>query len=208
MTKKLLATLFLSIIIVSFLGGQSLAELSKKEKERRASLKDKGTVVTNDALGKVKKKPAVSTGQAAKTDEEVQVGNPEVAAETATPPEGEDARAQQAPPDAEQTPSEQVPPADQESALTDQQFNAMKTELEDQRNRAQELVDYLTMRMNALWQQFYNMDSMGTRDKVQLEISETYYELLKAQESQVRAEEELNSFVSRPRPKEILLLQL
>ncbi len=84
-------------------------------------------------------------------------------------------------------------------SFTDQQFNAEKTLLEDQLNKAQELVDLLTMKMNALWQQFYNMDNMETRDKIQLEISETYNKLLKAQEGQVRAEEELNNYVSRPR---------
>jgi hypothetical protein len=52
--------------------------------------------------------------------------------------------------------------------------------------------------MKALWQQFYNMDTMGTRDKVQLEISETNDRLLKAREDMARAEEELNNYVSRP----------
>jgi len=200
MTKKILAALFLPLLIVSFLSAQSLAELSKKEKERRAALKGKGTVVTNDDLGKVKKKPAVSSGQPAKTGEEGQAENPEAAVETVTPPEGENAQPQQAsPPGVEQTPPEQAPPAGQEPVLTDQQINAEKTLLEDQLNKANELVDLLTMKMNILWQQFYNMDNMGTRDKIQLEISETYDKLLKAQEGQVRAEEELNNYVSRPR---------
>jgi vacuolar-type H+-ATPase subunit D/Vma8 len=66
-------------------------------------------------------------------------------------------------------------------------------------NRARELVDLLTMKMNALWQQFYNMDNMETRDKVQLEISETYNKLLDAEAARLRAEEELNNFASRPR---------
>jgi hypothetical protein len=198
MNKKILAVLFLPLLMVSFLSAQSLAELSKKEKERRAALKGKGTVVTNDDLGKVKKKPAVSAGQPAKTGEEDQAENPE-AAETTTPPEGENGQTQPAPPGAEQMPPEQAPPAGQEPVLTDQQFNAEKTLLEDQLNKAKELVDLLTMKMNVLWQQFYNMDNMETRDKVQLEISETYSKLLKAQEGQVRAEEELNNYVSRPR---------
>jgi len=60
-------------------------------------------------------------------------------------------------------------------------------------------VDLLTMKMNVLWQQFYNMDNMETQDKVRLEIGETYNKLLEAQEGQVRAEEELNNYMSRPR---------
>jgi len=200
MNKKILAVLFLPLLMVSFLSAQSLAELSKKEKERRAAAKGKTTIVTNDDLGKIKKKPAVSSGQPAKTGEEGQVENPEAAVKTMTPPEGENAQPQQAtPPGVEQTPPDQAPPSDQEPVLTDEQFNAEKTKLEDQLNKAQELVDLLTMKMNVLWQQFYNMDNMETQDKVRLEIGETYNKLLEAQEGQVRAEEELNNYMSRPR---------
>jgi len=189
MIKKILAGLFLPLFLVSFLSPQSLAELSKKEKERRAALKGKGKgkVVTNDDLSKVKKKPGVTTVEPAKTAEEAQAQNPEDSTETATPPEGEI------------TQEEQSPPAVEEPVPTDFQVNAERTQLQDQLNRARELVDLLTMKMNALWQQFYNMDNMETRDKVQLEISETYNKLLDADAARLRAEEELNSFASRPR---------
>ncbi len=74
--------------------------------------------------------------------------------------------------------------------------------LEDKWNRAQELVDLLTMKMNALWQQFYSLDDMTAKESIQLQIGETYEKLLKAQEEEGVAREELNAFVSRtPREK-------
>jgi len=186
MTKKILAALFLPLLMVSFLSAQSLAELSKKERERRAAAKGKTTVVTNDDLSKVKKKPAVSAGQPAATGEENLAENPE-AAEATTPP---------APPGAEQMPSDEAPPACQEPVLTDQQFNARKTELEDQWNRAQEMVDLLTMKMNGLWQEFYSLDDMTARDRIQQQISENYEKLLKAQQDEAKAREELDAFIA------------
>lgn len=186
MTKKILAALFLPLLMVSFLSAQSLAELSKKERERRAAAKGKTTIVTNDDLGKIKKKPAVSAGQPAKTGEENLAENPE-AAEATTPP---------APPGAEQMPPEEAPPAGQEPVLTDQQFNARKTELEDQWNRAQEMVDLLTMKMNGLWQEFYSLDDMTARDRIQQQISENYEKLLKAQQDEAKTREELDAFIA------------
>ena len=197
MNKKILAVLFLPLLMVSFLNAQSLVEVSKKERERRAAAKGKTTVVTNDDLGKIKKKPAVSSGQPAKTGEEDQAENPEAAVEIVTPPEGENAQPQQAtPPGVEQTPPEQAPLSDQEPVLTDEQFNARKTELEDRWNRAQEMVDLLTMKMNGLWQEFYSLDDMTARDRIQQQISENYEKLLKAQQDEVAAKEELDAFIA------------
>ena len=202
MNKKTLALLFLPLLIVSFIGAQSLVELSKKERERRAAAKGKTTVVTNDDLSKVKKKPAVSAGEPALTVEEVQAENP-AATETATPPV-EDL----AVPVNEQPPSITISPAERGNAdnlserppaIPEGDYEQTKISLEEKLSVAKDMVDLLTTKMNALWQQFYNMDTMETQDIIQLEISETYNKLLKAQEGQVRAEEELNDFVSRPR---------
>jgi hypothetical protein len=63
--KKVLVSLFLPLLMASFLQSQSLADLAKKEKERRAALKGKGASVTTSAdLAKVKRRPAVeASGQ-------------------------------------------------------------------------------------------------------------------------------------------------
>jgi len=196
MTKKILAALFLPLLMVSFLSAQSLAELSKKEKERRATAKGKTTVVTNADLAKVKKKPAVSSSESAKTEEEVQAENPEAVDETVTPPEAENAQGQELAPGAEQTPPEEAPSTDQEPVLTDQEFDARKSELEDKWNRALEMVDLLTMKMNGLWQEFYSLDDMTARDRIQQQISENYEKLLKAQQDETKAREELDAFIA------------
>ena len=58
--RKIAALVFFPLLIVSFLHSQSVVELAKKEKERRAALKGKKSpVITNIDLLKVKKKPAV-----------------------------------------------------------------------------------------------------------------------------------------------------
>jgi hypothetical protein len=197
MTKRIFAALFCPLVIVSLVGAQSLAELSRKEKERRAALKGKVTVVTNDDLGNVKKQSAITmtqTGTAAEEGQGAQSTEPSVK-RPSTPTDGRppfninsaavrgDARASSA-----------ISPA-----MSDGESQQTRMQLEESLSAAGEAVDLLTTKMKALWQQFYNMDTMGTRDKVQLEISETNEKLLKAQEDKARAEEELNNYLSRPR---------
>jgi len=61
--KKLILTVFMLFLSASLLSSQSVVELAKKEKERRAALIAKGikrTVVTNAALIKLKRLPKVS----------------------------------------------------------------------------------------------------------------------------------------------------
>ena len=193
MTKKILAALFLPLLVVSFLSAQSLAELSKKEKERRAALKGKhGPVVTNEDLGKMKKKPAVTTVEPAKTGEETQAENPEDPAETATPP-GE--AATDSPGGADAVRAGPRPIRNRPSPIS--RFNATKTELEDQWNRAQEMVDLLTMKMNALWQQFYSMDDMerGTRSSSRSARPTTSCSEPRKKSSRLRTEEGSNEIL-------------
>jgi hypothetical protein len=197
MNKKALIVWLLLFLMVSFLGAQSLAELSKKEQERRAALKSKATVVTNNDLGKVKKQPAVILGQSETAAEEVQ-------GDQTTAPSSESPRAAANPrppfnivlPGAsenDKTPSATRPATSAEEA------QETKTALEENLAKAEEMVDLLTTKLNALWQQFYNMDDMGRRDKVQLEIGEMNNRLSKARADQARAEKELKNYVSRAR---------
>jgi hypothetical protein len=185
MTKKISCAFFLPLFIVFFLGAQSLAELSKKEKERRAAHKGKVTVVTNDDLANVKKKPAITITQTGTAAEESQGAATDARPpfNTISPAASDDASS-----------SSTTPPA-----MSEGEYQRTKTALEENLSVASERVDSLTVRMNALRQQFYNMNTMGTQDKVQLDLSETYNQLLKAQEDKARAEEELKNHLSRPR---------
>ena len=199
MTKKIFVAFFLFLLGMSFLSAQSLAEASKKEKERRAALKGKQTVVTNADLGKTKKKAAMTESVPEMPAEEL---------EGAAPPDGEQAPAEdsapgepspgETPPAAVETPPEAAPPAAQGAPpLSVEEFSQRKTELEDTWNKAQEMVELLTMKMNGLWQEFYSLDDMTARDKIQQQISETYEKLLKVQQDETKAREELDTFIAR-----------
>jgi hypothetical protein len=184
--KRVWAVFLLPLLAVSFLGAQSLADLSKKEKERRASVKGKKIIITNDDLAKVKKKASVivaqteaAPGESDQADHQRATGNAPAAAS-------------RAPFTVQAATSGKAPLSEGEQGQT-------KEALKERWATAQEMVDLLTMKMNALWQKFYNMDDMSTRDSIQLQISETYQKLLKAQEDEAKAKEELETFLSNTR---------
>jgi hypothetical protein len=52
------------------------------------------------------------------------------------------------------------------------------------------------MKMNGLWQEYYSMDDMAPRDKIQKEISETSIKLEEAREREAKAKEELDRFLA------------
>ncbi|MCP2605249.1 hypothetical protein NLC29_03750, partial [Candidatus Aminicenantes bacterium AH-873-B07] len=70
-----------------------------------------------------------------------------------------------------------------------------KEEYEQRWKKAKEYVELLTLKMNGLWQEFYSMDDMTSRDKIQREISETYQKLLRAQQEEARTKKELEKFL-------------
>lgn len=197
MTKKISLAFVLFLVGVSFLSAQSLAEASKKEKERRAALKGKQTVITNADLGKNKKKAAMTESAPERPAEEAVIDE----AEGAVPPAGEEAQApvaEQGEAPAGETPPEAAPPTEEaEPSLGLEEFNVRRAELEDVLNKAQEMVDLLTMKMNGLWQEFYSLDDMTARDKIQQQISDNYEKLLKAQQDATKAQEDLDTFIAK-----------
>jgi hypothetical protein len=58
-------------------------------------------------------------------------------------------------------------------------------------------VELLTLKMSSLWQEYYALDNMTTRDSIQQSISETFIKLEKAQEEEVKARQELEKFLGR-----------
>ncbi|MQY61652.1 hypothetical protein GH153_07455, partial [bacterium] len=59
--KKIITITFFLMLLVNFLCSQSVVELAKKEKERRAKLKGKtAVVVTNNDLRNLRRGPALS----------------------------------------------------------------------------------------------------------------------------------------------------
>ena len=155
--KKSWLFIICSLALASLLCSQSLVELSKKEKERRAKLlKQKTVVITNENISKYKKNPAVITKSDPAAENRPQ---PKVEAESENParPEGE------------------VPEV--KTLVPKENPDELQKNLE----KAQEYVELLTLKMNALWQEFYSLDDMTSRDSIQQQIDSTNKKLLKAQ---------------------------
>lgn len=195
-----LAALFFPLLLVSFLQSQSLADLAKKEKERRAAVKGKAiTVVTTADLAKVKKRPAVEAGNQEQAAEEgteaAQAGAVEgQAQEGATPPAtaGQTVAAgAQAGKAAEETPPAENP------APTAQDIQKKQNELAETAQQKADMVDLLTTKMNSLYQEFYGLDNLKSREMVQLQISDTYDKLLKAETESTKAKKDLEDFLAR-----------
>jgi len=186
--KRLVAFLFLPLVLASFLQSQSLADLAKKEKARRAALKGKGAaVVTTADLTKVKKRPAVeSSGQEQATEAGAEAVEGQ-AKEGVTPPAtGAEA----------EKPAEETPPAEA-APQSAQDVQKKQNELAEIAQQKAEMVDLLTIKMNALYQEFYGLDNLKSREMVQLQISDTYDKLLKAETESAKAKKDLEDFLAQ-----------
>jgi hypothetical protein len=200
--KKILVSLFLPLVLASFLQSQSLAELAKKEKERRAALKGKGATVTTSAdLAKVKRRPAVESAGQEQTAEEAaaQAGQADVTAQQGeTPPAAGQpavtaaAAAEEAKAAAEKLAAE-TPPGET-PAMSEKDFRAKQAELGEASKQKQEMFDLLTLKLNSLYQEFYGLDNMKSREILQIQISDTYDKLLKAETDAKKAVKDLEDF--------------
>lgn len=174
--KNCLIFIFVFLLLSSLLCSQSLIEIAKKERERRASLKGKKvTVVTNADLAKLKKKAAIEIPRAHLVPETEESKAPDVSAPL---PE---------------TPEQAFPPE-----LQPESANAtnLKT-LQERYEKAKEYVELLTLKMGALWQQFYSLGDMTSKDSIQQAIGETFLKLERAQEDETKARQELEKFLSQ-----------
>jgi hypothetical protein len=162
------------LLLSSFLLSQSLVEIAQKEKERRAALKGKKTVVvTNADLAKVRRKPAVESAASPPAEapkESVPVAPP-------APP---------AP--AEPKPAE--PPVSDGSPPAPVPLPAGVQELQERWNKAKEYVELLTLKMGALWQEFNGVRDPIAKEGVRQAITETYAKLQTAQEEETKARQE------------------
>ncbi|MDH4197474.1 MAG: hypothetical protein OEW05_08720 [Candidatus Aminicenantes bacterium] len=178
--RKVGVFFFLPFLLAGYLQSQSVAELAQKEKERRESLKGKkGILITNAVLASSKKKAAVTV--------EEPVGTVVQEGETAAPPETAGEQAQ----------GEQAQPAAEEEFISESEFRVFKSNYENAWKDNQRGVDDLTQRMNELWQSYYSMNDMTSRDLIQQRIAETYQALLKAQEDVVKYKADFDAFIAK-----------
>ena len=186
--------LFLIVAVLALacaLSAQSLAELSKREKARRESLKgERAAVVTNVDLLRVKKTTAV------------EVVPPEAEGDIVL--EGEEPPVSEAPglsegqaviePSGSGAPAGRriVPRVGADGPVITADANRDLIEpggtLEAQLAAAKEMVDLLTTKMNALRQQFEYQDAMVPGYVIQKQLDDTNQRLLKAQAQMARIE--------------------
>jgi hypothetical protein len=155
---KLTTTLILPLLCVGLLQAQSLAELAKKEKERRAKLQGKKSiVVTNEDLKKMDFKPGLISRPLLERENsatERQASSP--AAKVKKPPQAKSAPL--------------VDNIDQEG------LPAAVIELEEKWKRANDTVGFLNLKLGSLWQQYYSGAAVSL-DLLQGKIGLTYLEL-------------------------------
>jgi hypothetical protein len=190
------ALIFLTVLgLTVSLGAQSVVELAKREKERRESLKGRhAVVVKNHDLLRVKKLPAV----------EVAIPFQEGTEGALAEDQGTDTAAllsddaQSVRPSGSGAPSGRRitprvaaagPALMGDGAATDQATSSGT--LDAQLKAADELVDLLTTKMNALRQQFEFQDAMVPGSVIQEQMAETNQRLIKAQAQQARIQAEL-----------------
>jgi hypothetical protein len=197
---RILTVIVLPLVLISFLWSQDLTEAAKKEKARREAIKKKVTVITNAELESVKKKPSV------------QVENPDQPAEPEAPPAdqaeaGNAAAANQAAENTDRgepsTAGDNVPKivpevnTSQKATATPMQQaqESQKSALETKWLKAKEYADLLELKMNGLWQDFYNMDDMTPKDQIQQQIADTFDKYQKAREDETKAKEALDKYL-------------
>ncbi len=200
--KKILASLFLPLLLATFLQSQSLADLAKKEKERRAALKGKATMVTSADVAKVKKRPAVeaTAGQAA-VEGEAQAGEAAPPAQQVAAPPVEGQQAAEAAAAPEKAAAEEAS-AEDEAAKSAAEIQKKQKELADLAQEKIEMVELLNLKLNALYQEFQGLDNIKSREMIQLQISDTYDKLLKAETESAKAQKGLEDFLANIKKKE------
>jgi hypothetical protein len=175
---KRIAVLSVCLVLIGSLYGQSVVELSRREKARREGLKGRAArVVMNADLAALQKLPAATT--------------PETAAAKPETPN----RPNQTPADA--TREDMSPAVAPNGPLLYNPADADSFKsggnLEARLKAAHEEVNRLTTQMNLLMQQINILNTMTPRGVYQQQIDETYQKLLKAQDEEAKLKAELNA---------------
>ncbi len=172
-TKRFAATVIIPFICVAFLSSQSLVEVAKKEKERRARIKKKSTkVVTNTDLRKRNKSSRVRV------------------------PSEQVIKAKEIKPESKIGPEKKLEnPQLKKDVVKEESANIERLELKLE--KAEERVELLLQKMNDLWQKYNNPGDMTPKYRVQSEIAQTYLMLQKAQKDAAGVKIEWDAAMSK-----------
>lgn len=167
--KKIIIGISLPLLLSSILLSQSIVEVAKKERERRARLKGlNAVVVTNADLGKVRKRVALDTSRI-------------VIPPSASTPPGRSTDVDTAEP-APSKPGLRNPNID-----TQEPGQSSVEQAEADYYKAREYTQLLTVKLRGLWQDYYNMDDMTDRNLIQKQIAETSLQIEQAQKDEAIA---------------------
>lgn len=181
--KKIIIGISLPLFLSSILFSQSITEVAKKERERRARLKGlKAVVVTNADLGKIRKRPAMDTSSI-------------VVYQSAPTPPGKSSEMDKAEPS-------QSGAAQQDPNIDRQEPGQSSIEqAEAKYYQAREYTQLLTIKLRGLWSEFYSMDDTSDRGGIQKQIAETSLQIEKAQRDEAVAKKEMEDTQRRVRRK-------
>jgi hypothetical protein len=190
MGKKILGAVFILWISSSLLVSQSLVEVAKKEKERRAKLKGKsGKVVTNEDLKSIKKQPNVVT------NEDLKKSQREPSVSIPPPQESKEETLEKS-----EKPAIEPPPAESDIPEPSEEYDTehlKSLELKHEKAKAQE--EMLMNKMNGLFMKYYSPDNTTPKQMIQSEISRTALQLQKARDDKEKAKKELEDYKSKKR---------
>jgi len=165
-TKKLFLSTLILICLSSWVSPQSLVELSKKEKKRRAKVTQKKIpVITNFDLIKKKRNPAVESL-----------------------PNAEKIRPQTEP--VTNIEDKETESAKSEAENAEQFDEAAVALLEENWNKSEEYASLLTLKIRELLQEFYSTGDTKLKDDIQRQMNEISQQLEKAKKDAEKAKEE------------------
>ncbi|MDI6698205.1 MAG: hypothetical protein QME85_04635 [Candidatus Saccharicenans sp.] len=171
---------------------ENLAELARKERERRESLKGKKVrVITNKDLEKLTKTEALT----------LPPQNPETASSAGAiqPASPQATESQPQAPSTVHRVNVEKPPQGSAALFpgTTGEQDTAGGSLEEAWKKAKEYVELLTLKLNSLWAEFYGQTDMKSKDYIQMQISETYEKLTKAQEEEARLRQQYENQINR-----------
>lgn len=195
MLKKIVS-LFLSFsfcgLSLALAQEENLAELARKERERRESLKGKKVrVITNKDLEKLTKTEALTL-----PPQTLETARPEV---TSPPASQQVSGSQTSIPATVHKVNVENPPQGSGGVFpgTPAAQDVTGGSLEEAWKKAKEYVELLTLKLNSLWAEFYGQTDMKSKDYIQMQISETYDKLTKAQEEEARLRQQYENQINR-----------
>lgn len=171
---------------------ENLAELARKERERRENLKGKKVrVVTNKDLEKLTKTEALTL-----PPQTLETAGPEAS----SPPANQQVSGSQpSTPATVHRVNVENPPQGSGGIFpgTAGAQDVSGGSLEEAWKKAKEYVELLTLKLNSLWAEFYGQTDMKSKDYIQMQISETYDKLTKAQEEEARLRQQYENQINR-----------